>query len=152
MFGATFVLLKFAPSVATKIDSISSRMDKSIVLNNADVDITVDDKIAGPWVLESVPSRGPGSIDECYIIRSVPDKEQLALYYVPMGWDSNYYWTIVHPDLRVLADKYPACSNPSQFSPTGGFVDTQTQARDIIEGLLKLAGYRLVDNKLAVLA
>lgn len=110
------------------------------------------DKIAGPWI---IVNDGPYSdVKQRYVLRSVPDQLQLVEYYIPSDfWKQygNYYWKINDPELRELTDKFSPCKNKSQFSPVGGFVDNQTQAREILEGLLKFAGYKIVDDKYSVL-
>lgn len=146
--------IKFALNVIILTKIILFIMVKYIVINNAAVGIIVVGKFAGPWVIEDATARrasGLGPDTEAYVIRSIPQNKILVMYYVPIGWKRNFYWSVYDDELRSLCENFEPCNNPSQFSPTGGFVDTKTEAREILEAVLKAAEYKLTDSKFSIL-
>lgn len=102
----------------------------------------------GPWVIENVKSMG-GSAQQ-YAIYSVPDHIQLAKYYmINLPSDSaNIYVSFTQYDLRKFAIDH---GHVDANRYNGWFVSNQTAARDAVENVLKMAGYKIVDPKFAAL-
>jgi len=123
---------------------------------------TTVDTVCGPWVIEQIESivglyTGLESIvglntGQQYAIYSVPSHKLLAKYYFTVKTDpketKTLYFTFTDFNLRKLANEM---GYVEAVGFSGGYVTYQTEARTIIETVLKKACYRIVDPKFATL-
>lgn len=116
-------------------------------------------KITTPWefILKKELNYSPKNIENEYVnkkhfkIYDFKTKETLGTYYETSGWDYKWFWHIYNLNLKTFCKEIDICHNDSQFSPSGGFTDNETEAREMVEAVLKYGGYRILDKKYEII-